>query len=394
MTPPSKPRKTRSVPPGSPARKASSHDGGSRAPKGPRPAGSRPDPAAKAATTKPVAGPGSATPPRKARTKPAAAAPKGKSGGAAADRSQHTLREPAVLMQRIHRELIDSYDEELEMEIDDRDADELGTHGLPRIDAAERIQRRAYFRELFRLQGELVKLQDWVAHTGHRAVILFEGRDAAGKGGVIKRITQRLNPRICRVVALPAPSDREKTQWYFQRYVAHLPAAGEIVLFDRSWYNRAGVERVMGFCSDEDLEEFFRSVPEFERMLVRSGIQLIKYWFSITDEEQELRFQSRIQDPLKQWKLSPMDLESRRRWEDYTKAKEIMVERTHIAEAPWWVVRAVDKKKARLNCIAHLLSLMPYHEVERPSVKLPERIRHADYVRKPIPAEMIVPEAY
>jgi polyphosphate kinase 2 len=194
-------------------------------------------------------------------------------------------------------------------------------------------------------------------------VILFEGRDAAGKGGVIKRITQRLNPRVCRVAALPAPNDRERTQWYFQRYVSHLPAAGEIVLFDRSWYNRAGVERVMGFCDDEQYEEFFRSVPEFEKMLVRSGIQLIKYWFSISDEEQHLRFLSRIHDPLKQWKLSPMDLESRRRWEDYTKAKEIMLERTHIPEAPWWVVHAVDKKKARLNCILHLLSQMPYAEI-------------------------------
>jgi polyphosphate kinase 2 len=205
--------------------------------------------------------------------------------------------------------------------------------------------RRQYFRELFRLQAELVKLQDWVVATGHKVVILFEGRDAAGKGGVIKRITQRLNPRVCRVAALPAPNDRERTQWYFQRYVSHLPAAGEIVLFDRSWYNRAGVERVMGFCTDEQYEEFFRTVPEFEKMLGRSGIQLIKYWFSISDEEQHLRFLGRIHDPLKQWKLSPMDLESRRRWEEYTKAKEIMLERTHIPEAPWWVVQAVDKKK-------------------------------------------------
>lgn len=305
-----------------------------------------------------------------------------------------TPHDPGELMQRIHRELIDSYDEELEMEVEDRELGDLHVEGLPPANRAERAARRAYFQELFRLQGELVKLQDWVAHTRHKAVILFEGRDAAGKGGVIKRIMQRLNPRICRVVALPAPSDREKTQWYFQRYVTQLPAAGEIVLFDRSWYNRPGVERVMGFCSDDEVEEFFRTVPEFEKMLVRSGIQLIKYWFSITDEEQNLRFLSRIHDPLKQWKLSPMDLESRRRWEDYTKAKEIMVERTHIAEAPWWIVRAVDKKKARLNCIAHLLSLMPYHEVERPPVILPERIRHDDYVRRPIPPEMIVPEIY
>src|SRR6476661_2130257 len=227
-----------------------------------------------------------------------------------------------------------------------------------------------------------------------KVVILFEGRDAAGKGGAIKRLTQRLNPRVCRVVALPAPNDRERTQWYFQRYVAHLPAAGEIVLFDRSWYNRAGVERVMGFCTDDEYEEFFRTVPDFERMLVRSGIKLIKYWFSITDEEQHMRFLGRIHDPLKQWKLSPMDLESRRRWEEYTKAKETMLERTHIAEAPWWVVPAVDKKKARLNCIAHLLGQMPYHEIEHPPIALPERVRHDDYQRRPVSNEMLVPEVY
>jgi polyphosphate kinase 2 len=252
----------------------------------------------------------------------------------------------------------------------------------------------SYFRELLRLQSELVILQDWVVKTGHRMVILFEGRDAAGKGGVIKRITQRLNPRVCRVSALPAPNDREKTQWYFQRYIAHLPAAGEIVLFDRSWYNRAGVEKVMGFCNDEEYEEFFRSVPEFEKMLVRSGIQLVKYWFSITDDEQHTRFLGRIHDPLKQWKLSPMDLESRRRWEDYTRAKETMIERTHIPEAPWWVVQAVDKKKARLNCIDHLLSQVPYQEVEHPHVELPGRVRNPDYIRHPVPADMIVPEKY
>ena len=198
-----------------------------------------------------------------------------------------------------------------------------------------------------------------------KVVVIFEGRDSAGKGGVIKRITQRLNPRICRVAALPAPNERERTQWYFQRYVSHLPAGGEIVLFDRSWYNRAGVERVMGFCTDSDVEEFFRSVPEFERMLVRSGIILVKYWFSITDEEQQFRFMMRIHDPLKQWKLSPMDVESRSRWEAYTKAKEAMLERTHIPEAPWWIVEAVDKKRARLNCISHLLTQVPYQEVQR-----------------------------
>jgi len=224
--------------------------------------------------------------------------------------------------------------------------------------------------------------------------VLFEGRDSAGKGGAIKRITQRLNPRVCRVVALPAPNERERSQWYFQRYAVHLPAAGEMVLFDRSWYNRAGVERVMGFCSEQDVEEFFRSVPEFERMLVRCGIILIKYWFSITDEEQQFRFNMRIHDPLKQWKLSPMDVESRRRWEDYTRAKEAMLERTHIPEAPWWLIEAIDKKKARLNCIAHLLTQIPYQDVPKPAVVLPERVRHADYTRHPVPAEMYVPARY
>ena len=293
------------------------------------------------------------------------------------------------LMQRIARDLIDSYDEELELEIEDRNVDEAGAPV-----GVDKAARQAYFKELFRLQGELVKLQDWVQHSKQKVVILFEGRDAAGKGGVIKRITQRLNPRVARVAALPAPNDRERTQWYFQRYVAHLPAAGEMVLFDRSWYNRAGVERVMGFCSDAEYEEFFRSAPEFERMLVRSGITLIKYWFSITDEEQHMRFLGRIHDPLKQWKLSPMDLESRRRWEEYTKAKEIMLERTHIPEAPWWVVQAVDKKKARLNCITHLLGQLPYQEVPHPPVVLPPRVRNADYLRQPVPTTMYVPELY
>ena len=293
------------------------------------------------------------------------------------------------LMQRIANDLMDSYDEELELEIEDRNVDEVGD-----LVATDKLERQRYFKELFRLQGELVKLQDWVQHSRQKVVILFEGRDAAGKGGVIKRITQRLNPRVARVAALPAPNDRERTQWYFQRYVAHLPAAGEIVLFDRSWYNRAGVERVMGFCSDDEYEEFFRTVPEFEKMLVRSGIKLVKYWFSITDEEQHLRFLGRIHDPLKQWKLSPMDLESRVRWEAYTKAKETMLERTHIPEAPWWVVQAVDKKKARLNCIAHLLSQLPYQEVPHPPVVLPERVRNPEYLRQPVPASMYVPEIY
>lgn len=297
--------------------------------------------------------------------------------------------------ERIRLDLEDSYDEEYELELEDR-VERSGS--IPNSRRADIVDvgedRREYFRELFRLQHELVKLQDWVVATGHRLVIVFEGRDAAGKGGIIKRITQRLNPRVCRVAALPAPNNREKTQWYFQRYVAHLPAAGEIVLFDRSWYNRAGVERVMGFCDDAQYEEFFRSVPEFERMLVRSGIQLIKYWFSISDEEQELRFIGRIHDPMKQWKLSPMDLESRRRWEEYTRAKEIMFERTHISEAPWWVVPADNKKKARLNCIYHLLNQVPYEEIEHKPIALPERERHDDYERRPIPEEICVPQVY
>jgi polyphosphate kinase 2 len=298
------------------------------------------------------------------------------------------------LVRRIEDDLLDSLDEELELEIEDR-TDALTTQADDlAVRKESHAQRVAYFKELFRLQAELVKLQDWVASTRQKAVILFEGRDAAGKGGVIKRITQRLNPRVCRVVALPAPNDRERTQWYFQRYVAHLPAAGEMVLFDRSWYNRAGVERVMGFCSDDEYEEFFRSVPEFERMLVRSGIKVIKYWFSITDDEQHLRFLGRIHDPLKQWKLSPMDLESRRRWEAYTRAKENMLERTHIEEAPWWVVPADNKKQARLNCIHHLLSQFPYEDTAREAVHLPERLRHADYSRHPVPAEMLVPQVY
>jgi polyphosphate kinase 2 len=292
---------------------------------------------------------------------------------------------------RLEADLLDAYDEEYELELEDRNLDALVERGS-RDASALGAARRGYFRELFRLQGELVKLQDWIAHTGQKVVVIFEGRDAAGKGGAIKRITQRLNPRVCRVVALPAPNDRERTQWYFQRYVPHLPAAGEMVLFDRSWYNRAGVERVMGFCTESQVEDFFHDVPEFERMLVRSGVRLVKYWFSISDEEQHLRFLGRIHDPLKQWKLSPMDLESRRRWELYTKAKEAMLERTHLPEAPWWVVAADDKKRARLNCIAHLLSLMPYEEVRKQDIELPERTRHPDYSRRPTPPEMFVPE--
>lgn len=306
--------------------------------------------------------------------------------------NDETLKNNDRLRQQMHEDLIDSYDEEIESEMDDYIQD-LRYDGQPLTDS-EKIARHVYFNELIRLQKELIKLQDWVVATGERIVVIFEGRDSAGKGGAIKRITQRLNPRVCRVAALPAPNDREKTQWYFQRYVAHLPAAGEIVLFDRSWYNRAGVERVMGFCTDAQYQEFFESVPEFERMLVRSGIRLIKYWFSISDDEQESRFMSRIYDPLKQWKLSPMDLESRRRWEDYTKAKEVMFERTHIPEARWWVVEGDDKKKARLNCINHLLSQIPYQEIQRDNVVLPEREHHDNYQREPIPEDMYVPNVY
>jgi polyphosphate kinase len=316
----------------------------------------------------------------------------------ATSEAEHSMTEKPVdgmqsIHDRIHAEMLDSMDEELELEIDDARLDQL-TSEFSDHSAKETVDRRFYFKELFRLQGELVKLQSWVQHEKLKVVVIFEGRDSAGKGGVIKRITQRLNPRVCRVAALPAPNERERTQWYFQRYVSHLPAGGEIVLFDRSWYNRAGVERVMGFCTESEVEEFFRSVPEFERMLVRSGIVLIKYWFSITDEEQHLRFSMRIHDPLKQWKLSPMDVQARSRWEQYTKAKESMLEHTHIAEAPWHLVHAVDKKKARLNCISHLLSQIPYNEVAHDPVVLPPRVHNPDYHRGPIPPEMYVPERY
>ena len=293
----------------------------------------------------------------------------------------------------VELELEDDVDEEREQEIDDRRLPEEMRELLARRRRAS-MDRQRYFAELLRLQSELIKLQDWVAYKGLKLVVLFEGRDSAGKGGVIKRIAQRVNPRTCRVVALPAPSDREKTQWYFQRYVPHLPAAGEIVLFDRSWYNRAGVERVMGFASEAQVEDFFRDVPEFERMLVRSGIVLVKYWFSISDEEQQLRFLMRIHDPLKQWKLSPMDLQSRVRWEQYTKAKEEMFERTNIPEAPWHIVEGNDKKRARLNCIAHLLTMLPYQEVPHEPVVLPQRVFDPHYERRVLPAQLYVPERY
>jgi polyphosphate kinase len=294
---------------------------------------------------------------------------------------------------RINAEIQDNFDEDLELELEDSELADLLAEGrgLPEKGG---FPRRLYFLELLRLQRELIRLQDWVVAKKLKLVVIFEGRDAAGKGGVIKRVTQRLNPRVCRAVALPAPSERERSQWYFQRYVPHLPAGGEIVLFDRSWYNRAGVERVMGFCTEEEYEDFFLSAPEFERLLVRSDIILVKYWFSITDEEQHLRFLTRINDPLKQWKLSPMDLDARRRWEMYTQAKETMLERTHIPEAPWWVVEAVDKKRARLNCIAHLLSRVPYEETPHEKPILPRRVHNPEYHRMPTPAEMIVPDHY
>ena len=302
------------------------------------------------------------------------------------------MNEPSERVEQwLDIELDDMLDEDIELELFER-PEEL--RGVPAENDHPTIRRRDYFKNLIHLQTELIKLQTWVAHTGAKLVVVFEGRDSAGKGGVIKRITQRLNPRVCRVVALPAPTDREKTQWYFQRYVGHLPARGEMVLFDRSWYNRAGVERVMGFATADQVEQFFRDVPEFERMLVRSGIVLIKYWFSITDKEQQMRFQMRIKDPMKQWKLSPMDLQSRVRWEDYTAAKEEMLDRTNIPEAPWFIVEGNDKKRARLNTIDHLLEQLPYKEVPQEEVRLPERVFHTDYERKSLPPELFVPKVY
>jgi polyphosphate kinase 2 len=267
-------------------------------------------------------------------------------------------------------------------------------HKSAQIRPDRRIANKAYLAELRRLQIELVKLQEWVRTQGLRVAIIFEGRDAAGKGGTIKRITEPLNPRIARVVALPAPTEREKTQWYFQRYVAHLPAAGEIVIFDRSWYNRGGVERVMGFCSDAEYQEFLRSCPEFERMLVRSGIQLIKYWFSVSDEEQERRFQRRLTDPTKRWKLSPMDLESRDRWADYSRAKDDMFAHTDIKQAPWYVVASDVKKHARLNCISHLLSLIPYQDLTPDPIELRDRPPQNAYMRPPMDEQTFVPEVH
>jgi polyphosphate kinase 2 len=259
---------------------------------------------------------------------------------------------------------------------------------------ARTISGKVYRDELARLHAELVKMQEWIHARGLKVVILFEGRDAAGKGGAIKTITLPLNPRYARVVALPAPSDRERSQWYFQRYTAHLPAGGEMVLLDRSWYNRAGVERVMGFCTDDEYQEFMRSCPEFERMLVRSGITLIKYWFSVSDEEQERRFRARLEDPTKRWKLSPMDLQSRSRWVEYSMAKDEMFAHTDIKQAPWYVVNGDDKKRARLNVIHHLLSLIPYEDLTPEPIVLPPRQRDSGYVRPPITDQTFVPEVY
>ena len=258
----------------------------------------------------------------------------------------------------------------------------------------EKISRKEFEQEMEKLQVELVKMQEWVKASGAKICIVFEGRDTAGKGGVIKRITERLNPRICRVEALGTPSDREKTQWYFQRYVDRLPAAGEMVLFDRSWYNRAGVERVMGFCTEEEYREFLRSCPEFERMLIRSGVILVKYWFSVSDEEQERRFQARLDDPTKRWKLSPMDLESRKKWIEYSKAKDEMFAHTDTKQSPWYVVNSDDKRRAHLNCITHLLSIIPYGDLTPESIDLPPRQDDIAYVRPPMEYQTFIPEKY
>ena len=274
--------------------------------------------------------------------------------------------------------------------------DVLGITGAdaPRPEPRPRIKKKDYEQELSRLQEELVRLQRWIRHKGLKVVVIFEGRDAAGKGGVIKRIAERTNPRVVRVVALGTPSDREKTQWWFQRYVAELPAEGEMILFDRSWYNRGVVEPVMGFCTEEEYREFLRSCPEFERMLVRSGIILIKYWFSVSDEEQERRFHNRINDPMRRWKLSPIDIEGRTRWVEFSKAKDTLFAHTDIKQAPWYVVNADSKKAARLNCISHLLSMIPYEEVPWEEVELPERQDRTGYVRPPMSDQTFVPEIY
>ncbi len=275
-----------------------------------------------------------------------------------------------------------------------RPAPELTPEGDYRQETRKKLELKLYLTELARLNVELVKLQEWIKSRGLKVVVLFEGRDAAGKGGAIKTISAPLNPRVCRVVALGTPTDREKTQWYFQRYVAQLPAAGEMVLFDRSWYNRAGVEHVMGFCTQEEYAEFLRSCPEFERLLLRSGIILLKYWFSVGNEEQEKRFQDRLADPTKHWKLSPMDVMSRAKWVEYSRAKDAMFSATDIPEAPWWVVAADDKKRARLNTIRHLLSMIPYEDIVEPKIELPPRQTEEGYIRPPIFSQHFVPDEY
>ena len=297
------------------------------------------------------------------------------------------------LDQNLENDVDQMLDDMVELEFEDIPVPSSIKHKHERRHRGD-MNAKNYYSNLLNLQKELIKLHNWVEHTGAKVLIICEGRDGAGKGGVIKRITQRLDPRVARVVALPKPSEREMTQWYFQRYVPHLPAGGEIVLFDRSWYNRAGVERVMGFASESEVEQFFRDVVEFERMLIRSGIILLKYWFSITDEEQQFRFQMRIEDPLKQWKLSPIDLQSRVKWEQYTKAKEEMFERTSIEEAPWYIVEGNDKRRERLNCISHILSQIPFVETPHDNVTLPKRFFNNDYERQTLPKELYVPKKF
>lgn len=282
----------------------------------------------------------------------------------------------------------------LKVKTQEKPAFDLPEQQVEEKSAKKKLKKDVYEQELSELHTQLVKLQYWIKHQGLRVILIFEGRDAAGKGGTIKRIVEPLNPRGCRVVALGTPSDREKTQWYFQRYVTHLPAAGEIVLFDRSWYNRAGVEKVMGFCTEEQYQEFLRSCPEFERMLTRSGVILLKYWFSVSDEEQERRFQSRVGDPSRRWKISPMDLESRDRWVEYSQAKDMMFSHTNIPEAPWFTVEADDKKRARLNCLSHILSKIPYSDITPEPLELPARKPAGDYVRPPRSEQFFVPHVY
>ena len=307
------------------------------------------------------------------------------------DSPKGTASRPGKATDRLEAASLEA-DQKVEFSDDEHSSQE--SKDLDIYNARGWLKNSFYLKELGKLQIELVKLQEWVRAQGLKVVVIFEGRDAAGKGGSIKRITECLSPRVARVVALPAPSDREKTQWYFQRYVAHLPAAGEIVLFDRSWYNRANVERVMGFCTQEEYREFLRSCPEFERMLVRSGIALIKYWFSVSDEEQERRFQARLDDPTKRWKLSPMDLSSRSRWVEYSMAKDETFKYTDIKQAPWWVVNSDDKRRARLNCIHHLLSQVPYEDLTPESIVLPPRQADIGYVRPPMSDQTFVPDHY